>query len=111
MVQNLGGESFRECPYSEAFQIGEDSCSARTFNLVTQVLASYAQSGGPFFGIHASNHGQVMISPRGIPLKRNGHVVEALGVSWRHGRTRSGRGGSRGKTADRIEASDDVVSP
>ena len=81
MVQNLGGESFRECPYSEAFQIGEDSCSARTFNLVTQVLASYAQSGGPFFGIHASNHGQVMISLRGSSLKRNSHVVEALGVS------------------------------
>jgi hypothetical protein len=59
----------------------KDSCSARAFDLVTQVLASYAQSGGPFFGIYASNHGQVMISPRGIPLKRNGHVVEALEVS------------------------------
>jgi hypothetical protein len=81
MAQNLGGESVQECPYSEAFQIGKDSCSARAFDLVTQVLASYAQSGGPFFGIHASNHGQVMILPKDIPLKRNGHVVEALGVS------------------------------
>jgi Haem-degrading len=77
----LGGVSNRECLYSEASQIGKDSCSARAFDLVTQVLASSAQSGGPFFGIQASNYGQVMISPRGIPLKRNGHVVEALEVS------------------------------
>jgi hypothetical protein len=110
MAQNLGGESFQECPYSEASHIGKGSCSARAFDLVTQVLASSAQSGGPFFGIRASNHGHLMISPRGIPLKRNGHVVEALRsvAVWR---TRSGRGGSRGKTAGWIEANDDVVPP
>jgi Haem-degrading len=81
MAQNLGGESFQECLYSEAFQNDKDLCSARAFDLVTRVLASHAQSGRPFFGIHASNHSQVMISPKGIPLKRNDHVVEALGVS------------------------------
>jgi Magnesium chelatase, subunit ChlI len=80
MAQNRAGESFRECPY-EASQIGKDSCSARVFDLVTQVLASYAQSGGPFVGIHASNHGRVMISPRDIPLKCHGQVGEALRVS------------------------------
>jgi uncharacterized protein GlcG (DUF336 family) len=38
-------------------------------------------SGGQFFGIHASNNGKIMIFAGGIPLKRDGKVVGAIGVS------------------------------
>jgi len=40
-----------------------------------------AQPGGQFYGIHASNDGRVMSFAGGIPLKRNGKVVGAVGVS------------------------------
>jgi uncharacterized protein GlcG (DUF336 family) len=44
-------------------------------------LAPHSQSGSQFFGIHASNDGRVMIFAGGIPLKKNGVVVGAIGVS------------------------------
>ena len=44
-------------------------------------LAKYSQSGGEFFGIHASNEGRVMIFAGGVPLSRAGKVVGAVGVS------------------------------
>jgi uncharacterized protein GlcG (DUF336 family) len=55
--------------------------TARAFDLSTRELATQSQSGGQFFGIHASNGGRVMIFAGGIPLKRNGKVVGAIGVS------------------------------
>jgi uncharacterized protein GlcG (DUF336 family) len=55
--------------------------TARAFDISTQDLAKYSQSGGQFFGIHASNEGRVMIFAGGIPLKRGGKVVGAVGVS------------------------------
>jgi uncharacterized protein GlcG (DUF336 family) len=55
--------------------------TARAFDLSTKELATQSQSGGQFFGIHASNGGRVMIFAGGIPLKRNGKVVGAIGVS------------------------------
>src|SRR5579871_3398018 len=55
--------------------------TARAFDISTKDLATYSQSGGQFFGIHASNHGRVMIFAGGIPLKRYGKVVGAVGVS------------------------------
>ena len=42
---------------------------------------THCQSGGQFFGIHASNDGKIMIFAGGIPLKKNGKVVGAIGVS------------------------------
>ncbi len=47
----------------------------------TVVLAELSQSGDQFFGIHVSNHGKVMIFAGGIPLKKGGEVVGAVGVS------------------------------
>jgi uncharacterized protein GlcG (DUF336 family) len=44
-------------------------------------LASNAQPGQQFYGIHASNHGRVMIFAGGIPLRRDGQTVGAIGVS------------------------------
>ncbi len=55
--------------------------TARAFDISTKELAQFSQSGGQFFGIHASNHGKVMIFAGGIPLKRDGKVVGAIGVS------------------------------
>jgi len=55
--------------------------TSRSFDISTKDLAQYSQSGGQFFGIHVSNHGRVMIFAGGIPLKRAGKVVGAVGVS------------------------------
>lgn len=55
--------------------------TARAFDTSTKDLAAQAQSGGQFFGIHASNDGRVMIFAGGVPLKREGKVVGAIGVS------------------------------
>jgi uncharacterized protein GlcG (DUF336 family) len=55
--------------------------TARAFDISTKDLASHSQSGGQFFGIHVSNGGRVMIFAGGIPLKKNGKVVGAIGVS------------------------------
>ncbi len=55
--------------------------TSRAFDISTKDLASNAQSGQQFFGIHVSNHGRIMIFAGGIPLKRDGKVVGAIGVS------------------------------
>ncbi len=55
--------------------------TARAFDLPTKDLAKNSQSGDQFFGIHVSNGGRVMIFAGGIPLKLNGKVVGAIGVS------------------------------
>ncbi len=55
--------------------------TSRAFDISTKDLATHSQSGGQFFGIHASNDGKVMIFAGGIPLKRDGKVVGAIGVS------------------------------
>ncbi len=55
--------------------------TARAFDITTKDLATHSQSGGQFFGIHASNDGKVMIFAGGIPLKKDGKVVGAIGVS------------------------------
>jgi len=55
--------------------------TSRAFNITTQDLASHSQSGNQFFGIHASNDGKVMIFAGGIPIKQDGQVVGAIGVS------------------------------
>jgi uncharacterized protein GlcG (DUF336 family) len=55
--------------------------TSRAFDIATKDLAGESQPGKQFFGIHASNHGRVMIFAGGIPLKRDGKVVGAIGVS------------------------------
>lgn len=55
--------------------------TSRAFDIATKDLATHSQSGNQFFGIHASNHGRIMIFAGGIPLKRDGKVVGAIGVS------------------------------
>ena len=55
--------------------------TSRAFDIATKDLAAHSQSGGQFFGIHASNNGKIMIFAGGIPLKKSGKVVGAVGVS------------------------------
>src|SRR6188508_3015955 len=55
--------------------------TSRAFDISTKDLAAHSQSGGQFFGIHASNDGKIMIFAGGIPLKKKGKVVGAIGVS------------------------------
>ncbi len=55
--------------------------TSRAFDISTKDLAKLAQSGQPFFGIQASNDGRVMTFAGGIPLKRDGQIVGAIGVS------------------------------
>jgi len=55
--------------------------TSRAFDISTRELAAASQSGGQFFGIHASNGGRVMIFAGGVPLRRQGKVVGAVGVS------------------------------
>ena len=55
--------------------------TSRAFDISTQDLGGLSQSGDQFFGIHASNGGKVMIFAGGVPLKKDGEVVGAIGVS------------------------------
>src|SRR5947209_4450433 len=55
--------------------------TARAFDISTKELAELSQSGDQFFGIHASNHGRVMIFAGGVPLKKGNQVIGAIGVS------------------------------
>jgi len=42
--------------------------TSRAFEIATIDLAKHSQSGGQFFGIHASNDGKIMIFAGGVPL-------------------------------------------
>jgi uncharacterized protein GlcG (DUF336 family) len=55
--------------------------TARAFDISTKELAANSQPGDQFFGIHVSNRGRIMIFAGGIPLKRGGKIVGAIGVS------------------------------
>ena len=55
--------------------------TSRAFDIETGTLGTLSQSGDQFFGIHASNDGKVMIFAGGLPLKRDGVVIGAIGVS------------------------------
>lgn len=60
--------------------------TSRAFDIETIALANESQPGEQFFGIHASNHGRVMVFAGGIPLKRKGEVVGGIGVSGGSGK-------------------------
>jgi uncharacterized protein GlcG (DUF336 family) len=55
--------------------------TSRAFDITTKDLATHSQSGGQFFGIHASNDGKIMIFAGGVPLRKRGKVLGAIGVS------------------------------
>jgi uncharacterized protein GlcG (DUF336 family) len=55
--------------------------TARAFDISTAQLSENSQPGQQFYGIQNSNHGRVMIFAGGVPLRSNGQVVGAIGVS------------------------------
>jgi uncharacterized protein GlcG (DUF336 family) len=55
--------------------------TAKAFDISTRELGRNSQPGDQFFGIHVSNHTRVMIFAGGVPIKTNGQVVGAVGVS------------------------------
>lgn len=55
--------------------------TSRAFDIQTKDLGDNSQPGNQFYGIHASNHGRIMIFAGGIPLTRDGKVIGAIGVS------------------------------
>ena len=55
--------------------------TSRAFDIQTKDLGDNSQPGNQFDGIHASNHGRIMIFAGGIPLTRDGKVIGAIGVS------------------------------
>jgi uncharacterized protein GlcG (DUF336 family) len=85
-VADAGGNLVAHVRMDEAWMGSIDisikkAFTSRAFDVSTKDLAKLSQSGGPFFGIHASNEGRVMIFAGGVPLKRAGKVVGAIGVS------------------------------
>ena len=55
--------------------------TAKAFDVSTQELGRNSQPKDQFFGIHVSNHARVMIFAGGIPIRLNGQIVGAVGVS------------------------------
>jgi uncharacterized protein GlcG (DUF336 family) len=55
--------------------------TSRAFDIETQALGKESQPQGQFFGIHTTNDGRVTIFAGGVPLKKDGKVVGAVGVS------------------------------
>ncbi len=55
--------------------------TSRAFDITTKDLGNNSQPGQQFFGIHGSNGGRIMIFAGGIPLKQDGQVVGAVGIS------------------------------
>ncbi len=55
--------------------------TSRAFDISTKELAALSQPEQQFYGIHVSNHGRIMIFAGGIPIKLDGKVVGAIGVS------------------------------
>jgi uncharacterized protein GlcG (DUF336 family) len=85
-VADAGGNLVAHVRMDEAWMGSIDisikkAFTSRAFDISTKDLAKLSQSGGQFFGIHASNDGRVMIFAGGVPLKRAGKVVGAIGVS------------------------------
>jgi uncharacterized protein GlcG (DUF336 family) len=55
--------------------------TSRAFDISTRDLSGPSQPGQQFYGIHVSNEGKVMIFAGGIPLKKGGKIIGAVGVS------------------------------
>jgi uncharacterized protein GlcG (DUF336 family) len=55
--------------------------TARAFDLATEELARFTQSGQSGFGVNTTNGSRVVIFGGGIPVKAGGAVIGAVGAS------------------------------
>ena len=55
--------------------------TSRAFDISTGDLAKLARPGMPLYGIHSSNDGKIVIFGGGLPIRRKGVVIGAIGIS------------------------------
>lgn len=55
--------------------------TARACDISTGDLAELAQPGKPLYGIQVSNEGRIVIFGGGVPIRRKGVVIGAIGTS------------------------------
>ena len=55
--------------------------TARACDISTRDLAEFAQPGKPLYGIQWSNSGKIVIFGGGLPIRRKGIVIGAIGAS------------------------------
>jgi uncharacterized protein GlcG (DUF336 family) len=55
--------------------------TARAFDMSTEDLSHITQSGQQGFGLNTTNHSRVVIFGGGVPIKRDGAVIGAVGAS------------------------------
>jgi uncharacterized protein GlcG (DUF336 family) len=51
------------------------------FEMATKDLVNLARSGEDYAGMHGNNHERFVIATGGVPLRRNGRIIGAIGVS------------------------------
>jgi len=65
-----------------SFDVAVNKCYTSTaFQMPTSALAKLCRPDGELYGLQFSNDGKVMILGGGVPLRVNGQIVGALGVS------------------------------
>lgn len=80
--RNLKAFARMEDAWLGSIEISIDKAYTSTsFDMTTQDLATQAQPGQPLFGIHTTSNSRVVIFAGGIPLRRDGQFVGAVGVS------------------------------
>lgn len=55
--------------------------TAIAFKMSTEELGTLSQPGGPLYGIQFTNQGRIVIFGGGVPLKLQGRIIGAFGVS------------------------------
>ncbi|MET0232043.1 MAG: heme-binding protein [Rhodanobacteraceae bacterium] len=55
--------------------------TSRATDQATENLAGVAQSGDALFGLNTTNAGRPVIFGGGLPIRQDGHVIGAVGVS------------------------------
>ncbi len=55
--------------------------TAVAFQMSTEELGKLSQPGGPLYGIQFTNQGKIVIFGGGVPLRLNGKLIGAFGVS------------------------------
>ncbi len=55
--------------------------TARVFDIATSGLLEFTRPGGELAGVNLGNDKRIAIAAGGVPLRRNGRIVGAIGVS------------------------------
>jgi uncharacterized protein GlcG (DUF336 family) len=85
-VVDAGGNLVAQQRMDDALLVSMDislnkAYTAVAVKIATHDLAPLAQPGQPLFGIHNADGGRVVIFGGGIPIKVDGRIIGAVGVS------------------------------